>query len=128
MNAGSFKMMKAHRPSMSEVDQILEGITEVNLPPILRFIYFYNDKQDDVIFFTKSPSRKSSHAQSNVSIAFPWAKSAKMTFKILHILNPNNENAFFSPLLILFHALFSPLGLVFTLYIKRKLLFFFFLF
>lgn len=62
---------EAHRPSMSEVVQILEGITEVNLPPILRFLYFYNDNQDDVIFFTESPSRKSYHAQSNVSIAFP---------------------------------------------------------
>ncbi|XP_024020996.1 G-type lectin S-receptor-like serine/threonine-protein kinase At2g19130 [Morus notabilis] len=42
---------EAHRPSMSQVVQMLEGIMDVSLPPIPRFLHIFDDHEDNVIFF-----------------------------------------------------------------------------
>ena len=59
-----------HRPSMGLVVQILEGIIEVNLPPVPRSLKLYVDNEESIIFFTDSATNKSS------SSASPDAKSA----------------------------------------------------
>ncbi|GMN30226.1 hypothetical protein TIFTF001_002734 [Ficus carica] len=61
---------ESHRPSMGLVVQILEGIIEVNLPPVPRSLKLYVDNKESIIFFTDSATNKSS------SSASPDAKSA----------------------------------------------------
>ncbi|XP_020414521.1 G-type lectin S-receptor-like serine/threonine-protein kinase At2g19130 isoform X2 [Prunus persica] len=56
---------EAHRPSMGQVVQILEGVSDVNLPPIPRSLQFLGDDQEHIIFFTESSSSQSSHQRSN---------------------------------------------------------------
>ncbi|PQP94235.1 G-type lectin S-receptor-like serine/threonine-protein kinase [Prunus yedoensis var. nudiflora] len=56
---------EAHRPSMGQVVQILEGVSDVNLPPIPRSLQVLGDDQEHIIFFTESSSRQSSHQRSN---------------------------------------------------------------
>ncbi|BFG26235.1 hypothetical protein CerSpe_125090 [Prunus speciosa] len=56
---------EAHRPSMGQVVQILEGVSDVNLPPITRSLQVLGDDQEHIIFFTESSSRQSSHQRSN---------------------------------------------------------------
>ncbi|KAL6136811.1 hypothetical protein ACLB2K_062106 [Fragaria x ananassa] len=64
---------EAHRPSMGQVVQILEGILDVNLPSIPRALQVFGDSQH-IVFFTESSSSQSSHAQSN-STSTSQAKS-----------------------------------------------------
>ncbi|GMN61231.1 hypothetical protein TIFTF001_030314 [Ficus carica] len=42
---------ETHRPSMSEVVQMLEGIVDVSLPPIPRCLHIFEDNEENVIFF-----------------------------------------------------------------------------
>ncbi|BBH00060.1 S-locus lectin protein kinase family protein [Prunus dulcis] len=56
---------EAHRPSMGQVVQILEGVSDVNLPPIPRSLQVFGDGQEHIIFFTESSSSQSSHQRSN---------------------------------------------------------------
>ncbi|KAK6919459.1 PAN/Apple domain [Dillenia turbinata] len=56
-----------HRPTMGQVVQILEGLLEVNAPPIPRSLQVYVDTPEDIIFFTESSTSQSSKVQSNVS-------------------------------------------------------------
>ncbi|CAL8139853.1 unnamed protein product [Prunus armeniaca] len=56
---------EAHRPSMGQVVQILEGVSDVNLPPIPRSLHVLGDDQEHIIFFTESSSSQSSHQRSN---------------------------------------------------------------
>ncbi|BFG26236.1 hypothetical protein CerSpe_125100 [Prunus speciosa] len=56
---------EAHRPSMGQVVQILEGVSDVNLPPIPRSLQVLGDDQEHIIFFTESSSSQSSHERSN---------------------------------------------------------------
>ncbi|XP_024020982.1 G-type lectin S-receptor-like serine/threonine-protein kinase At2g19130 [Morus notabilis] len=66
---------EARRPSMSQVVQILEGITDVNLPPIPRSLQVFGNNHDNVIFFTESSSSQSSQPRSNASTASSHTKS-----------------------------------------------------
>ncbi|KAI3869003.1 hypothetical protein MKX03_002855 [Papaver bracteatum] len=66
---------EAHRPSMGQVVQILEGVSEVNAPPIPRSLHVLVDNQDNVFFFSES-SNENSHARSNTtSSTYSQAKS-----------------------------------------------------
>ncbi|XP_022742648.1 G-type lectin S-receptor-like serine/threonine-protein kinase At2g19130 [Durio zibethinus] len=65
-----------HRPSMGQVVQILEGVLDVNLPPVPRSLQVFVDNQEQIIFFTESSSSQSSHAQSNISTASSKVKSS----------------------------------------------------
>ncbi|VVA27086.1 Hypothetical predicted protein [Prunus dulcis] len=68
---------EAHRPSMGQVVQILEGVSDVNLPPIPRSLQVFGDGQEHIIFFTESSSSQSSHQRSNnTSTASSQTKSA----------------------------------------------------
>ncbi|XP_047160878.1 G-type lectin S-receptor-like serine/threonine-protein kinase At2g19130 [Vigna umbellata] len=58
---------EAHRPSMAQVVQILEGILEVNMPPIPRSLQVFVDNQENLVFYTDSNSTHSSQEKSNVS-------------------------------------------------------------
>ncbi|XP_045832168.1 G-type lectin S-receptor-like serine/threonine-protein kinase At2g19130 [Trifolium pratense] len=43
---------EAHRPSMGQVVQILEGVLDVSLPPIPRSLQAFIDDHEDIVFFT----------------------------------------------------------------------------
>ncbi|XVE49812.1 hypothetical protein DITRI_Ditri01bG0111600 [Diplodiscus trichospermus] len=67
---------ESHRPSMGQVVQILEGVLDVNLPPVPRSIQLFGaDNQEHIIFFTESSSSQSSQTRSNISTASSQAKS-----------------------------------------------------
>lgn len=64
------------RPSMGQVVQILEGVLEVNLPPLPRSLQVYADNEEHIVFFTESSSSQtSSQAQSKTSSAASQSKS-----------------------------------------------------
>ena len=62
---------ETHRPSMSQVVQILEGVLDVNLPPVPRSLQLFGEDQANIVFFTdsNSSSNQSSQVKSNVSTA-----------------------------------------------------------
>nr|KYP50310.1 putative LRR receptor-like serine/threonine-protein kinase At1g56140 family [Cajanus cajan] len=66
---------EAHRPSMGQVVQILEGFLDVSLPPIPRALQAIVDNEENIVFFTDSSSTQSSQVKSNVSTASSQAKS-----------------------------------------------------
>ncbi|KAF9670885.1 hypothetical protein SADUNF_Sadunf13G0115600 [Salix dunnii] len=66
---------EAHRPSMGLVVQILEGVVNVNPPPIPRSLQALTENQESIIFFTESSSSQSSQAQSHTSTASSQTKS-----------------------------------------------------
>ncbi|KAF3443809.1 hypothetical protein FNV43_RR13499 [Rhamnella rubrinervis] len=66
---------ETRRPSMAQVVQILEGVMDVNLPPVPRALQVFVDNQENVIFYTDSSSTKSSQTRSNTSTASSQAKS-----------------------------------------------------
>ncbi|PIN19623.1 Serine/threonine protein kinase [Handroanthus impetiginosus] len=56
------------RPSMGQVVQILEGLMDVNTPPIPRSLQLFVESQEHIIFFTDSSSAsQSSQTKSNNS-------------------------------------------------------------
>ncbi|XP_004487351.1 G-type lectin S-receptor-like serine/threonine-protein kinase At2g19130 [Cicer arietinum] len=56
------------RPTMGQVVQILEGILDVNLPPIPRSLQvFVDDNHEKLVFYTDSSSTQSSQVKSNIS-------------------------------------------------------------
>ncbi|XP_050207991.1 G-type lectin S-receptor-like serine/threonine-protein kinase At2g19130 [Mercurialis annua] len=58
---------ESQRPSMGQVVQILEGVLNVNLPPIPRSLEVFAQNQDHIIFFTESSSNSSSNIKTNTS-------------------------------------------------------------
>ncbi|KAI3728800.1 hypothetical protein L6452_17443 [Arctium lappa] len=64
------------RPSISMVEQILEGVLDVNMPPIPRSIKLYADNAEHVVFFTESSSQRSSLESSSSSSGVSQSKSA----------------------------------------------------
>ncbi|XP_059290473.1 G-type lectin S-receptor-like serine/threonine-protein kinase At2g19130 [Lycium ferocissimum] len=64
------------RLSMGQVVQILEGVLEVNLPPLPRSLQVYADNDEHIVFFTESSSSQTnSQAQSKTSSATSQSKS-----------------------------------------------------
>ncbi|GKE75491.1 G-type lectin S-receptor-like serine/threonine-protein kinase, partial [Tanacetum coccineum] len=49
---------EGNRPSMSLVELILEGVSDVNMPPIPKYVKFYVDKTEHDLFFTKLSSNR----------------------------------------------------------------------
>ncbi|KAG6751348.1 hypothetical protein POTOM_045881 [Populus tomentosa] len=68
---------EAHRPSMGQVVQILEGVVNVNPPPVPRSLKVFVDIQESIIFFTEPSSSQTSQAQSHTSTASSQTKSTK---------------------------------------------------
>lgn len=54
---------ESHRPSMGQVVQTLEGLLEVNPPPIPRSLQVLVENQDHIVFFTEASSNRSSRAE-----------------------------------------------------------------
>ncbi|KAJ0434073.1 putative protein kinase RLK-Pelle-SD-2b family [Helianthus annuus] len=65
-----------NRPAMSQVEQILDGVLDVNMPPKPRALQLFVENNDDVVFFTESSTSQSSQAHSNPSSHVSQAKSA----------------------------------------------------
>ncbi|KAF3622226.1 G-type lectin S-receptor-like serine/threonine-protein kinase [Capsicum annuum] len=64
------------RPSMGQLVQILDGILEVNMPPMPRSLQVYADNEEHIVFFTESSSSQtSSQAQSKTSSTASQSKS-----------------------------------------------------
>ncbi|KAI4331073.1 hypothetical protein MLD38_029296 [Melastoma candidum] len=66
---------EVHRPTMGQVVQILEGVLEVNMPPIPRALQLYADNQEQIVFFTESSSSQSSQTRSNNSASTVASKN-----------------------------------------------------
>ncbi|XP_022968973.1 G-type lectin S-receptor-like serine/threonine-protein kinase At2g19130 [Cucurbita maxima] len=58
---------EVQRPSMSNIVQILEGVLEVNKPPMPRSLLAFNDSHEHLVFFTESSSSSSSNQNSKTS-------------------------------------------------------------
>ncbi|KAH7511674.1 hypothetical protein ACOSP7_002516 [Xanthoceras sorbifolium] len=56
---------ESHRPSMGQVVQILEGVLEVDNPPIPRSLQLFVKSQEFIVFFTESSSGQSSQTMCN---------------------------------------------------------------
>ncbi|XP_047940673.1 G-type lectin S-receptor-like serine/threonine-protein kinase At2g19130 [Salvia hispanica] len=68
------------RPSMGQVVQILEGVMDVNPPPIPRSLQVFVETQEHIVFFTDSSTDQSSQAKSNASSS---ASSNSMNSSVL---------------------------------------------
>ncbi|KAL0328213.1 UNVERIFIED_CONTAM: G-type lectin S-receptor-like serine/threonine-protein kinase [Sesamum calycinum] len=65
------------RPSMGQVVQILEGLMDVNLPPVPRSLQVFVESEEHIIFFTDSLSAdQSSQTKSNTSSASAHSKTS----------------------------------------------------
>ncbi|KAG8386956.1 hypothetical protein BUALT_Bualt03G0202600 [Buddleja alternifolia] len=64
------------RPSIGQVVQILEGLMDVNLPPVPRSLQVFVESQEHIVFFTESSSsgQSSSQTKSNTSSASSHSK------------------------------------------------------
>lgn len=64
------------RPSMGQVVQILEGLMDVNVPPVPRSLQVFVESQEHIVFFTDSSStEQSSQAKSHTSSASSNSKT-----------------------------------------------------
>ncbi|KAI3994858.1 hypothetical protein MKX01_037409 [Papaver californicum] len=66
---------EAHRPSMGQVVQILEGVLEVNPPPIPRSLHVLMENQDNVFFFSESSNHSSIGRSNTTSCTSSLAKN-----------------------------------------------------
>ncbi|KAL7250402.1 hypothetical protein ACSBR1_012418 [Camellia fascicularis] len=65
-----------HRPTMGQVVQILEGVLDLTqLPPFPRSLQVFDDKKENIVFFTDSSSCQSSQPPGYPSTASSQAKS-----------------------------------------------------
>ncbi|XP_057455423.1 G-type lectin S-receptor-like serine/threonine-protein kinase At2g19130 [Lotus japonicus] len=67
---------ESFRPSMGQVVQILEGIMDVNVPPLPRSLQVFEENPEKLVFFTDSSSNQSSQVRSNVSGTSSQVKSS----------------------------------------------------
>ncbi|KAL8228476.1 hypothetical protein R6Q57_016060 [Mikania cordata] len=65
-----------NRPAMNQIEQILDGVLDVNMPPKPRSLQLFVDNNDDVVFFTESSTSQSSQTHSNPSSHGSQDKSA----------------------------------------------------
>ncbi|KAI3859321.1 hypothetical protein MKW98_007702 [Papaver atlanticum] len=66
---------EAHRPSMGQVVQILEGVLEVSPPPIPRSLHVLVENQDNMFFFSETSNRSSNGRSNTTSCTSSQAKS-----------------------------------------------------
>ncbi|PIA26424.1 hypothetical protein AQUCO_09300015v1 [Aquilegia coerulea] len=70
---------ESHRPSMGQVVQILEGILEVNSPPIPRTLQVLGENEENIHFFSDTTSNRSSQVQSTSSASSQTKSSISST-------------------------------------------------
>ena len=68
------------RPSMGQVVQILEGMLEVNMPPIPRVLQILADNPGNIVFFSESSSN-SSNTKSTTSTAWQTKSTSSASSK-----------------------------------------------
>ncbi|KAI3824729.1 hypothetical protein L1987_06200 [Smallanthus sonchifolius] len=56
------------RPSMSDVEHILEGVLDVSMPPIPQYVKYFADDMEDMLFFKQSSSIGKSHVQCKFTV------------------------------------------------------------
>ncbi|XP_057526494.1 G-type lectin S-receptor-like serine/threonine-protein kinase At2g19130 [Amaranthus tricolor] len=68
---------ETQRPSMGQVVQILEGVLDLNMPPMPRSLQVFVDGQESIQFYTESSSSQSSqtHIYSNSSFTTKTSSS-----------------------------------------------------
>lgn len=66
---------ESNRPSMGQVVQILEGVMEVNPPPIPRTLQVLSENEENIHFFSETTSNHSSQVQSTTSASFQTKSS-----------------------------------------------------
>ncbi|KMT02218.1 hypothetical protein BVRB_9g206780 [Beta vulgaris subsp. vulgaris] len=67
------------RPSMGQVVQILEGVLDVNMPPMPRSLQVFVDNQDSIMFYTESSLTQSSQTENTSSATSSVTKSSLST-------------------------------------------------
>ncbi|KAA0031611.1 hypothetical protein IC582_000402 [Cucumis melo] len=70
---------EVQRPSMSNIVQILEGVLEVNKPPLPRSLLAFSDSQEHLVFFTESSSSSSSNQNSKTNSSTPSSQTKSST-------------------------------------------------
>ncbi|CAN6855681.1 unnamed protein product [Brassica oleracea] len=70
---------ESHRPAMSQVVQILEGVLEVNTPPFPRSIQALVENDGSVVFFTESSSSSSHNSSQKQNHSSSSSSSTKKT-------------------------------------------------
>ncbi|KAF5191597.1 G-type lectin S-receptor-like serine/threonine-protein kinase [Thalictrum thalictroides] len=70
---------ESHRPSMGQVVQILEGILEVNSPPIPRTLQVLVENEENIHFYSDTTSNRSSQVQSTSSTSSHTKSSISST-------------------------------------------------
>ncbi|CAH8341716.1 unnamed protein product [Eruca vesicaria subsp. sativa] len=70
---------ESHRPAMSQVVQILEGVLEVNTPPFPRSVQALVENEGSVVFFTESSSSSSHNSSQKQSHSSSSTSSKKTT-------------------------------------------------
>ncbi|XP_057750328.1 G-type lectin S-receptor-like serine/threonine-protein kinase At2g19130 [Arachis stenosperma] len=58
---------ETHRPSMSQVVHILDGVLDVAFPPVPIFLQAFLENQETTVFFIESGSNQSSHMKSSTT-------------------------------------------------------------
>ncbi|KAJ0631626.1 hypothetical protein HanLR1_Chr17g0656061 [Helianthus annuus] len=61
---------------MSLVEQILEGVSDVNMPPVPQTVKLFLDNTEPIVFFTVPTSNGSSQVLSNSAGSDSLSKSA----------------------------------------------------
>ncbi|XP_065862228.1 G-type lectin S-receptor-like serine/threonine-protein kinase At2g19130 [Euphorbia lathyris] len=89
---------ETRRPTMGQVVQILEGVINVNLPPIPRSLQVHidNPNQDQIVFYTESSSSQSSqwHTGSNTSSSSSQTNTnISSTTSELQVINENEQHS-----------------------------------
>ncbi|KAK9671666.1 hypothetical protein RND81_12G046600 [Saponaria officinalis] len=59
---------ECHRPSMGQVVQILDGVSDLNMPPIPKSLQVFPDNDDSVMFYAESSSVLSSQRREGCSV------------------------------------------------------------
>ncbi|KAJ0966039.1 hypothetical protein J5N97_027177 [Dioscorea zingiberensis] len=57
------------RPTMGQIVQILEGIVEVDMPPIPRSLQIFDNNTQNIVFFSDSSSGPTSQLQTSTSVS-----------------------------------------------------------
>lgn len=73
---------EVQRPSMSNIVQILEGVLEVNKPPMPRSLLAFSDSHEHLVFFTESSSSSSSNQNSKTNSSTPSSRTKSNTSTI----------------------------------------------
>ncbi|KAF3457366.1 hypothetical protein FNV43_RR02023 [Rhamnella rubrinervis] len=73
---------ETHRPAMGQVVQILEGVIDVDLPPLPTSLQAFVEDHESLVFYTESSCSQSSQIASNISTVSSQAKGKTSLLKL----------------------------------------------